>query len=174
MFITKNNKVVIIDNRGKEKLKPAYMRGTKKCVRCGFCCHQRTCIPTPDELEVIAKYLKMTPKACIRKYYGIDYDEVGYFIKPLGENILDLGGKVIPSERTFNEGKCVFLKQGADGYYCQIHEVKPLSAREQKCWINHQSNATDKAKESWSMKISGTTDDGILVKRFGINIEKWI
>lgn len=135
----------------------ARLKGEKKCLMCGFCCHKRTCIPTPDELEIIAKFLKMDIKDCINKYYAIDQQGPGdYYLKPVGENIKDLAGKFIPSERTFNEGQCIFLGKGNK---CQIHEVKPKAAKNFCCW--KPADETNDSTKDWK--------DDQLKKRFGID-----
>jgi Fe-S-cluster containining protein len=114
-----------------QELASAHVLGKRHCVRCGFCCHKRTCIPTPTELRKIAKFLKMTPQALIDKYYAIDELDGIYHVKPLGKNIKDLAGKFIPNDRTYNEGKCVFLLKNN---VCKIYSVRPRYARETKCW----------------------------------------
>ncbi|KKN19169.1 hypothetical protein LCGC14_0948550 [marine sediment metagenome] len=118
--------------RLKEELRPASLTGENKCIRCGFCCNMRTCIPTPDELKEIAKFLKLTPKELINKYYAIDKTSSGdyYYIKPTGVNTRDLAGKFIPDDRTFNEGKCIFL----EGKDCKIYSVRPNHAKTMECW----------------------------------------
>lgn len=123
----------------RDKLKPATIRGVKHCVKCGFCCHCRTCIPTPNELKKIAKFLKLTPIQLIKRYYAIDRfssDNI-YYVKPVGINIKDLAGKFIPSERTFNEGPCIFLRKSN---LCKIYPVRPKSARNVNCWEEKEGN----------------------------------
>lgn len=107
--------------------------GVEQCQKCGFCCYRRTCIPTPNELEKIADFLDLTLKKTIEKYYCIDRGNFSsvYFVKPVGMNNRDLVGKFLPSERTFNEGKCIFLTKKN---YCKIHDIKPESAISTGCW----------------------------------------
>ncbi len=147
----------------KKELKPADLRKENKCVKCGFCCHRRTCIPTPEELKKIAEFLKLTPKELINKFFAIDTRFGGdYYIKPLGENIKDLAGKFIPSERTYNEGKCIFLDINNE---CKIYPVRPITARTQECWNdNNSSNEREKTLSLWK--------DKILEKEFGIEIKE--
>lgn len=54
-----------------------------------------------------------------------------YYVKPAGENIRDLTGQFIPYDRTYNEGKCVFLD---DNNLCEIYLVRPHTARIMECW----------------------------------------
>lgn len=141
-----------------KKLKPARILGVKHCVKCGLCCHIRTCVPTPSELKKIAKFLKLTPKKLIGKYYVIDRMGLGsevYFVKPAGKNIKDLVGKFIPAERTFDEGACIFL--GKDNL-CKIYPVRPKMARLTKCW-----------KETKDYNFEKPWRGNQLLKQFGID-----
>lgn len=123
-------------NRLEKRLKSAKILNKTKCIRCGFCCHRKTCIPTPAELKKIAKFLKMTTKELISKYYAIDrkWTDNTYYLKPVGIKIKDLVGKYIPSERTYDEGKCIFLEKKGKKFSCKIYPVRPKTARITKCW----------------------------------------
>lgn len=147
----------------RQKLKPADLRGEKKCVMCGFCCHRRTCIPTPEELKKIAEFLNLTPKKLINKFFAIDRQWLGkdYYVKPLSENILDLAGKFIPNDRTFNEGKCVFLDENNK---CKIYPVRPKTAQIQKCWEEDEEDK-ENVIDSWK--------DNVLEKEFGIKVNEY-
>jgi len=145
-----------------KKLKSAKVLGKKECVKCGFCCHRRTCIPTPTELKIIAEFLKMTPKDLINKFFAIDKrnGSSSFFLKPIGVNIQDLAGKFIPADRTFDEGKCIFL--GEDNN-CKIYPVRPMSAKIQKCWDN--KDLSDREKYMEELMDSWEND---AIKEFGI------
>ena len=142
------------------KLKPARIRKLKKCVRCGYCCHVRTCVPTPDELIKISRFLKKSIKETIEKYFGIDVAEGVYFVRPLGVNIKDLAGKFIPWERTYDEGKCIFLRKMPFKTKCKIYPVRPKQARVLKCW-----------KEEREYNYLKSWRNDILKKRFNIDGE---
>ncbi len=132
--------------RLEKELNSARLQGLDHCVKCGFCCNKRTCIPTPDELRTIAEFLKMTPEELIKTKYAIDYMGMSdNYVKPLGANILDLAGQVIPSERTFDEGDCVFL---AEDKLCSIYEVRPQQARDMSCW-DSESGKGSGAIDAW-------------------------
>lgn len=138
----------------KLELNPADLQKKKQCVMCGFCCNCRTCIPTPKEIKKIAEFLNISVKDIINKYYAIDKNGKYYnlHIRPLGKNILDLGGKFIPSDRTWNEGACIFLDENNK---CKIHEVKPKSAKIMKCWEDNQEEVEKNCKvlnKSWEDK----------------------
>lgn len=140
-------------------LRSARIRGEAKCVMCGYCCSKRTCIPTPNELRKIAEFLKLIPNELINKYYAIDrFSDYNYYVKPVGENIKDLTGKFIPSERTFGEGRCIFL---TENNLCKIYPVRPRSARKMECW---NDTKTGTGAESWT--------NNKLKKEFGINGKK--
>ncbi len=146
----------------KKRFKTAKDLGKKHCVRCGFCCYRRTCTPTPFELKKIAKFFKLTPAALIKKYFVIDkikYNDP-YYVKPAGENIKDLVGKFIPAERTFNEGKCIFLDKNN---LCKIHPVRPQSARDCKCWEDEDTELGRDYIKAWK--------GNKLLKEFGIDGE---
>lgn len=107
--------------------------GADECQKCGFCCHRRTCIPTPCELTEISKFLSLTAKETINTYFCIDrasFSDI-YYVKPAGINTKDLVGKFIPTNRTYNEGQCIFLTEDS---LCKIYSVKPESAKMQNCW----------------------------------------
>lgn len=124
-------------NRLEKRLKSARILGKKKCVQCGFCCNVRTCIPAPAELKKIAKFLKLSTNDLINKYYAIDrkWTDNAYYVKPVGTKIKDLAGKYIPSNRTYNEGKCIFLEKKGKKFSCKIYPVRPKTARILRCWI---------------------------------------
>ena len=134
----------------KKKMNPAHLRGKKECVKCGFCCHKRTCIPSPTELKKIAEFLKMGLNETIKKYFAFDKNATYFYfhLKPLGKNILDLGGQFIPANRTWNEGKCIFLDEKNK---CKIYLVRPKSARTQECWKENKNydKETKELNELW-------------------------
>ena len=112
-----------------KKFPTAQKLGLDYCNKCGYCCHRRPCVPTPDEFEKIAEFLDLTPGQLIHKYYAIDSYHDIYFLKPIGINQKDLVGKYIPGYRTFNEGKCIFL---TEDNLCEIYDVRPQSAKNYK------------------------------------------
>lgn len=140
-----------------KELQSARLRGEDHCVRCGFCCHRRTCIPTPIEILVIADYLGLTAEELIKAYLVIDRRSFGgpYYLRPAGVNIKDLMGQFIPSSRTFNEGPCIFLEEGflekENNMFrtrCLIYDVRPQSSREYDCW-NEQIATSNPEIDAW-------------------------
>jgi len=142
-----------------KKRKSAKIQGLTYCVKCGFCCMRRSCIPSPMEVGSIAKFLKLKPLECIRKYFAIDRKQFGrdYYVKPIGVNQKDLVGKFIPSDRTFNEGACIFLTKDK---LCSIYEVRPDTAKECECWNEDKKDGSN-ISEKWK--------DGKLLEIFGID-----
>ena len=138
-------------NELKENFKTAYDLKVNYCLKCGFCCNKRTCIPIYKEFIEICNFLNLSIKKTIRKYFCIDkfnYSDI-LFIKPAGINQLDLLGEFIPITRTFDEGKCIFL---LENNLCKIYEVRPKSAKISKCWENNIDNKDyiKIIKKSWS------------------------
>lgn len=119
------------------------------CVKCGFCCNKRPCIPTYKEFMRLCNFLNLSVKETIQKYFCIDVNNFSdcYYPKPAGINQLDLLGKFIPLVRTFNEGKCIFL---SDDNLCKIYKVKFKSAEIYECWKNNDnSKYTQILNKSW-------------------------
>ena len=136
--------------------------GVNECQKCGFCCNKRTCIPTPNELINISKLFGLTIKETINKYFCIDRTTFSdtYFVKPAGINNIDLVGKFIPSDRTFNEGKCIFL---TDNNLCKIYDIRPEAAKSQHCW--KESITIEDRNYGWTEgfleTIIGNIEEGI-------------
>jgi Fe-S-cluster containining protein len=118
--------------------------GADHCLQCGFCCHRRPCVPTPDELPAIATFLGLTVETMLKTYFCVDEYKGVLHVKPAGANQRDYLGEYLPAECTFNEGACIFLD---DDNKCVIHDVKPASARNQECW--HENKEFIDARESW-------------------------
>jgi len=136
----------------------ARVKGKSECIKCGFCCIKRTCAPTPDELFIIAAFLEMSVEELINKYFAIDRRnfEDTYYLVPVGVNIQDLAGKFKPHDRTYNEGRCIFL----EGYLCRIYPVRPREAAESMCWSEEE---TFHGYDTWK--------GNALLHRFGIDGE---
>ena len=80
-----------------DKMQPAFKQGKTECIQCGWCCHKRTCIYTPEEIKELATYLNLDPITLINTKFAIDRNNGVYYPKPLGLNSLDLAGKFIPA-----------------------------------------------------------------------------
>ena len=146
------------------EFKSARIRGVNHCVQCGWCCHRHTCVPTPNEVIEIAKFLEISTPEFINKFCSIDRlrGRSEYYPKPLGENVKDRAGKCVPWRRTYNEGKCIFLESKDGKSCCKIYPARPLQAREAKCWGYEEP--VGKEFDSWK--------DNRLLKQFGIDGKK--
>jgi len=137
--------------------------GLTECNRCGFCCARRPCIPTPDELKIIADYLGMDVKDMIAKYFVADRlgGKSTEFIFPAKKSQLDITGTFIEWDRTYDTGYCVFYDE--EKRECKIYEVRPQNARDTNCWESKDS--TDKTLEKW---------EDVDLEDFGIReVEDW-
>lgn len=117
----------------RKKFTTAEDLGLNHCIKCGWCCHFRACIPSPIELKIIASFLKMSIDQAIQTYFNIDMilNTDIYCVKPSGINRLYKLGKLLDFKETYNEGKCIFLD---NNNLCKIYEVRPKMAKDQKCW----------------------------------------
>jgi Fe-S-cluster containining protein len=110
----------------------AQKAGVQYCLRCGFCCLRKPCIPTPEEFYKIAEFLKLTPAEALKKYFIIDSLISGgvKFIRPANKSQLDIAGRYLPCGRTYDKGQCIFFQENK----CEIYIVRPLQAQMAKCW----------------------------------------
>lgn len=108
--------------------------GMTTCNKCGFCCARRPCMPTPDELKIIAGYLNLEVKDAVKKYFV--GDRLGgsstKFIFPAKETQTDITGTFIDADRTFDTGHCILYDQ--EERKCTIHAVRPQNAKITNCW----------------------------------------
>lgn len=132
----------------KKNFKTAEDLSKKECIKCGLCCYMRSCIPTPTELKKIAEFLGLTVKKTIKKYFCVDRENLStiYYVKPAGINQLDLLGTFIPADRSFNEGKCIFLDENN---LCKIYTVRPLTSIEKRCWEEYEGISMKRVREEW-------------------------
>jgi Fe-S-cluster containining protein len=114
------------------KRKPAFTQNLTHCIRCGYCCITRTCIPHPNEMPIIAKFLKLTTQELISQY--MVGDELGghYFLRWANIIQLDLLGKFLPLDRTYDVGQCIFYNE--EKRECKIYPVCPEDAKLCECW----------------------------------------
>jgi len=106
----------------------------KECLKCGYCCARRPCIPTPEELRNIAKFLDMNLKEMVNKLFVCDslpFSNTKY-IFPAKTTQLDIVGSYITWKRTYDEGYCIFNDPYT--HLCKIYPVQPRIAKETNCW----------------------------------------
>ena len=108
--------------------------GKTECQRCGYCCACRPCIPTPDELRTIVKFLTIGVKEAVKKYFVIDAleEEGTKFLFPAKETQIDLCGRYVPWRRTYDKGFCIFFNKQT--HECKIWPVRPKCAQTFECW----------------------------------------
>jgi Fe-S-cluster containining protein len=128
--------------------KQAIAKKNQACQRCGFCCERSPCIPTPNELVEIAKFLDLPLKKMIQRYFVAD--SIGSkrtkYVLPAKETQKDIVGTFIPLRRVFDNGYCIFFKEGS----CEIWPVRPRSARKYNCWKEDSADSlVHEALEEW-------------------------
>ena len=134
--------------REEQRLFSAKRLGLKECQRCGFCCLNIICVPTPDEMEVIAKFLSLTSMELARKYMVIDKGiEENYFLRFAREGQEDITGTYPTKERWFDRGYCIFFNKESKA--CRIYPARPLEARDWNCWDVKPSDAYSNAAKAW-------------------------
>lgn len=107
--------------------------GLKECQKCGCCCSGVTCLPKPDEIELIAKFLGLTGTELVKRYMVIDkFDDTNQFLRFAKEGQEDITGKSFPEERRFDRGYCILFDRKTKA--CKIYPVRPLEARDLNCW----------------------------------------
>ena len=139
-------------------------KGLKTCQKCGYCCALRPCLPTPEELKNIAKFLKLPLKECVENYFVVDDLGRGTeIIFPAKETQKDITGEWVPCDRTYDTGYCIFLDK--ETKLCKIYPVRPKQARNVECWNESEEDEEKMEKElaeiiaTWkNEKISDYTD----------------
>jgi hypothetical protein len=107
--------------------------GKKDCQRCGFCCTHVTCVPKPDEVPAIARFLGLDNTELAKKYMVADkFGDTNHFLRWAKEGQEDVTGIALPLERWFDRGYCIMYDRHKRG--CCIHSVKPQEACEGRCW----------------------------------------
>ncbi|MFH2028172.1 MAG: YkgJ family cysteine cluster protein [Nanoarchaeota archaeon] len=88
------------------------------CKKCGHCCQYGSGVLADDDLEKIAKFLRIDKEELKKEYM----EEIEKF------NIKKLRPKLIRKDMPY--GRCVFFEKEAG---CKIHEVKPLQCKINNC-----------------------------------------
>jgi hypothetical protein len=79
--------------------------GEIDCLQCANCCKTTSPIFRPNDIDRIARHLRMRPSDLIEKYLHVDED----------------------NDYVLNTSPCAFL---GDDNYCSIYEVRPTACRE--------------------------------------------
>lgn len=112
--------------------------GETHCCRSARCCWTRPCDLGQGDPEKIAAHLGITPQELFKRDLVVDEDGAGKLcLRPRrGEQS---GGVKLTSDQTFDiDTPCVFLDT-KNNNACRIHDVKPQTGREYKCW-EHSTN----------------------------------
>ncbi len=136
--------------------------GMTACNKCGFCCARRPCVPTPDEVKIIADYLGLGIKEMVHKYFiADDLGDGTKFIFPAKETQLDITGTFIDWRRTYDKGYCVFFNKERE--LCKIHEVRPRDAKTTNCWkeLDDETYKQEKATRMALWDKADLTEFGI-------------
>lgn len=118
------------------------------CRCCGNCCREKTCVPTPIEIDKISNYLGIKRDILLNEYFCYDRHktEDPMYPRPLGKNILHLAGKFIPDEVAHNEGPCIFLEEDN---HCRIYAVRPANAKRFQCLITNPVDEQEIINKEW-------------------------
>ena len=126
--------------RQQEKCFSAKRLGLKECQRCSFCCIFLTCVPRPDEIEPIARFLGLTTTELVKKYMVIDkFVNTHYYLGWAKEGQEDITGNFLTQERMFDLGYCILFDKENKG--CKIYPVRPQEARDVNCWDESPDDA---------------------------------
>jgi hypothetical protein len=156
--------------RWADKFQPAFKRKVEYCVKCGYCCVRRACVPSPTELIKIAEFLKITTKEALKKYFTIDRkpNESIYFPRPINESQTDLAGEYLPPNRSFDIDKCIFQ----DDEYI-IRPVRPRQAHQMQCWIKDQKRLDKLDEGDYQMFLEWKNSTILIDNGFdGVKMEK--
>ena len=141
------------------KTKRAVDLNKKECVRCGFCCYQRPCVPTPNELFKIAKYLKMESKEMINKYFLFEEISGNKCIIPIKESQEDIAGTFPDWMRSYDSGFCIFFDK--EKKLCKIYKVRPKQAKRTGCWKDYDTDSLSVMYTKEDFKKLGFDKDDI-------------
>ena len=124
----------------------------KKCVKCGYCCAVKPCILTPNELKIIAEFLNLTVIEAVRTYFVCDSNEDGgdnKYILPAKKSQVDILASFVDASRQCDNSYCIFFDEKTRN--CKIYPVRPLMAKQQKCWEEDKTwdNEIESAILSW-------------------------
>lgn len=130
-----------------EKHPPAWETNSKECNKCGLCCLTRPGGLNKEDVERIAKHLKISVKEFVQDYCvadAISSHELndGIFILLLRRKHQE--GNTLISWRESHSVKtsCVFFIDGD----CKIHEIKPHQCASLRCWEEKEEEGKGSAR----------------------------
>ncbi|HUW10481.1 MAG TPA: YkgJ family cysteine cluster protein [Anaerolineae bacterium] len=114
-------------------------QGKEECVRCGYCCCCRTCVPRSDEMQTVADYMGLTVEQLIRKHMVGDKIDGHRFLRFANTKQQDVLGEFLDWRRTYDQGICTLFDE--DSKACLIYPVRPDDAKEAYCWDGDSNDA---------------------------------
>lgn len=135
----------------------------KKCVKCGYCCAIKPCIPTPDELKKIAKFLNLPVIEAVKTFFVCDSNESGgdnKYILPAKKSQTDILATFVDAARQCDTSYCIFFDEKTRD--CKIYPIRPLTAKQLKCWIENEDQDTRLESAILSWQDEDLTKWGIL------------
>ena len=107
----------------------AEKQGKGECCRSGVCCWRRPGSLSKEDVQPLAEKFGLTPKEFFKEYLVVD-DIHGKTLLPRRKH--QGGGEMLGWRETYSlESPCVFLNEDNS---CQVHEVKPKTCRDFRCW----------------------------------------
>jgi Fe-S-cluster containining protein len=97
-----------------------------------FCCWQRPCSLSKDDVKNISLFLKISEKELFEQYLVVDEIKRKLLILPRRVEQEDVAGEYLQFDRTYDiDSPCIFLDSNN---LCKIHDVKSKQAKSFKCW----------------------------------------
>lgn len=135
----------------------AKKQGKSECCRSGVCCWRRPGSLSKADVAPIAAKLGISEIELFKSLLVVD--KIKGLLTLLPKRKHQKGGEMIGWQETYSlESPCVFL--GKDNA-CEVHEVKPKTCREYRCWEENRSAITEEWKEAdlKAMGWDGTDPD---------------
>ena len=112
---------------------PARVSGGKECKRCGYCCTQRPCDLSAEDVSRIAAFLKMSGNELFAQCLVVDERDSKLVLRP--RRLEQDGGRYLSASQTFDTGPCVWFVDAVRPAKtsCRVHGVKPSTAVDTFC-----------------------------------------
>ncbi len=141
-------------------MQPADFQGRQGCVRCGFCCMRKACIPTPEELVTIAGYFQMQDKQFFNVYMVVDIHQDIRHPRFANTKQYDVTGMLLEPLRTYDQGQCLMYSE--EQRECTIYAVQPKHAKVYQCWTDRTNKDALEALHSWNASKAQQYLDALL------------
>jgi hypothetical protein len=151
-------------NEIREKLGKTDTKTQKSCNGCSFCCWQKPCNLSKEDIGIMAKHFEITPQELFKKYLVVDdagAKDGEFTLTPIRKEWQKYAGKYLPSDATFDlNTPCVFLNEVDKK--CVLHGLaKPAGGRDLECWKEKQYVIESFTKEELAKEVGwdGDTDE---------------